>query len=177
MSRASRTTRQAIHLRIPRAILQVICVDTNKYYDPASNIFDITIREHFTSVTISVNLLVPYGNDTPLTVIFWDLDTDSQVPIANVSDLAFAPSGHPVQNFGTYSLTLDTKSWSVGTTSITLTATCIESNKYYQSTTHNFQVTIRSLWTNLYHEPTDLIFPNGDDFVIVKTPLTNTQSP
>jgi S-ribosylhomocysteine lyase LuxS involved in autoinducer biosynthesis len=136
--------------------ISVVCVDTNKYYDPALNSFNIIIREHFTSLTISANLLMPYGNDTPLTVIFWDLDTDLQVPIANVSNLAFAPSGHPVQNFGTYSLTLDTKSWNVGTTSITLTVTCIESNLYYKSATHNFQVTIRSLWTNLYHEPTDL---------------------
>jgi hypothetical protein len=40
------------------------------------------------------------------------------------------------------------------------------SSDYQNSSNYIFQVTIRSMATYLYNEPSDLIFPNGDDFNI-----------
>jgi hypothetical protein len=149
--------------------ISVICFDTNKYYDSASNTFSITIRAHHTTVSVTGTLISPYGNDTPVTVVFWDSDTGLPVPIANVTTngVSFDEGVHGTETFTSYSPTLSTGTWSVDSHSITLTVTCVSSNQFYDSATYTFQVTIRSLSTHLYHEPSDLMFPNGDDFVIV----------
>jgi len=147
--------------------ITVTCVSTNKYYTSASSTFMITIRAHHTTVTVTGSLMSPFGNNTPVSVVLRDVDLGVQVPIANVSNLQFSPVGYGVQNFLTYSPTLSTSTWAVGITSVTLTATCVGSNQYYDSATCSLQLRIRSLGVYLYNEPSDLIFPNGDNLVIV----------
>jgi hypothetical protein len=147
----------------------VTCVGTNLYYDSASNSFDITIRAHHTTVSVTGTLISPYGNSTPVTVVFWDSDTGLPVPIANVTTngVSFDEGVHGTETFTSYNPTLSTGTWSVNAHSVTLTVTCVSGNQFYDSATCTFQVTIRSLSTHLYHEPSDLMFPNGDDFAIV----------
>jgi hypothetical protein len=83
--------------------ISVICVDANKYYDQASNTFDITIRAHHTTLTAVVDDATPWGTDTDVTVVFWDTDTDSQVPITNVTSITYNPTGYSSQNPSGYS--------------------------------------------------------------------------
>ena len=151
--------------------ISVVCEGTNEYYYAAANSFDITIRAHHTSVSVTGGMTVPYGNDTPINVVFWDTDNDEQVPIANVTNNGISfdvdPYSPRYQNFNDYTPTLSTNDWDVGSSSVVLTVFCEDSNKYYESATHTFQVTIRALGTYLYHEPSDLRYPSGDNFTII----------
>jgi hypothetical protein len=97
-----------------------------------------------------------------------DLDTLNPIAIANVTSFTFDSSYGPqlVSSPSSYDVTLDTSSWSVGTTSVTLSV-AIATSYYSTPENHVFLVTIRSLEIQLNHEPSDLIFPNGDDFRLI----------
>jgi hypothetical protein len=129
--------------------ISVICVNTNKYYDSASNIFDITIRAHHTTVTASAATSTPWGSDTDVAVVFWDTDTDSQVPIANVTSITYNPTGYSSQNPSGYSPTLTTSTWTVEVVSTGISVICVDTNKYYDSASNTFDITIRAHHTTL----------------------------
>ncbi|NHJ13355.1 MAG: hypothetical protein EAX95_06740 [Candidatus Thorarchaeota archaeon] len=140
----------------------------SNYYAPDDYDFQITIRAHYTSVSVTGVLTEPYGNMTDVTVVITDLDTGSLVGIGSVGVLDFS-SGAWSQienNPGTSQILLDTTGWSVGTRQVTLDVTMLGTN-YVDPNTYNFNIVIRNLQTSLYNEPSDLIFPNGDDFIIV----------
>ena len=149
----------------------VTCWSSNKCYDLASSTFNIVIRAHRTSLSATGGMISPYGNNTPVTVVFWDLDNSVQVNINNVtpSGVSFNAGALGTQTFTTYSPTLvtSTSAWTVGPHSITLTVTCVQTNRFYDAASYTFSVTIRSLRLYVYNEPTDLVYPSGDDFVIV----------
>ncbi|MFO7835350.1 MAG: hypothetical protein R6V83_01755 [Candidatus Thorarchaeota archaeon] len=150
--------------------LDVHLYSSNSSYMHARTQVNVTIRPHHTSVSVTGGLTVPYGNKTPVTVVFWDNDWNEQVPIDNVSSNGVAfeyEESLGNQEFGNYSMRLNTTGWDVGSHSINLTITCVDSNQYYKGATHTFSVTIRRLGIRVTHEPTDLIIPSGDDFNIV----------
>jgi hypothetical protein len=102
--------------------LTVTCVDTNKYYDSASNSFDLTIRAHYTSITVASGPITPWGSNSPVIVVFWDLDTDSEVPIANVTTngVLFDAGALGTQTFTSYTPTLATSTWDVAVVNVDL---------------------------------------------------------
>ncbi|MHA3963835.1 MAG: hypothetical protein AM325_009860 [Candidatus Thorarchaeota archaeon SMTZ1-45] len=149
-----------------------ISMSSSNYYEPDAYVFQITIRKHYTSATVVGNLVTPYGNNTPLTVMITDLDTGAAVSASSVDYLEF-DSSYPLfflnSPFTTLAVTLPTgdDSWAVGVESVTLSINMIGSSVYQDPSDYLFQLTIRSMTTYLYNEPSDLIFPNGDDFTIV----------
>ncbi len=145
------------------------CITSNKYYDAASSTFSIQIRAHRTSLSVSGGMLSPYGNYTRVTVVFTDLDNAIQVPIGNVTTngVSYNAGALGTQTFTNYTHRLDTRTWSVGAHSITLTVTCVQTNKFYDTASYTFSITIVSLGTYLYNEPSDLVFPSGDSFSII----------
>jgi hypothetical protein len=129
------------------------------YADPANYTFTIEIRPHMTAVSVKGVVIQPYGNQTPLSVVLIDLDTMNPIGITNVTSFTFDSSYGPqsMPSPSSYDVTLDTSLWSVGTTSVTLSVV-IATSYYSTPNSHVFQVTIRSLRIQLYHEPGDLIF-------------------
>ncbi|MFX1261581.1 MAG: hypothetical protein ACFFAZ_05805 [Promethearchaeota archaeon] len=147
--------------------LTITMADT-KYATPQAYSFDITIRSRYTSVSVSGSIVQPYGNTTPLSVNLWDHDAGEVVPIGAVSSLVFTWSGgnHPFNNPSSYSLNLDdTSTWDVGVTTVTLIVT-ITGDEYSDPSNFVFDITIRSMRTVLYHDPSDLVFGDGADFWI-----------
>jgi hypothetical protein len=152
-------------------ITLTVSMSSSDYYTPNPYDFQVTIRNHYTSATVIGNLVTPYGNNTPLTVVITDLDTGGSVAVSAVDSIEFISSSYPDLFDGSpssYDLTLLTgdDSWDVGTESVTLRIIMLGSSIYDNPSDYMFIVTIRSMTTYLYNEPSDLIFPNGDDFYI-----------
>jgi hypothetical protein len=147
--------------------LSVVMSDPD-YFAPSNYVFNVQIRAHYTSVSVTGILTQPYGNDTSLTVVLTDLDTGLLVDISDVASFTFTSSygSQPVNPATSFDVTLTTNTWTVGVTIVTISVSMSDPN-FATPTDYDFDVTIRSLTTYLYHEPTDLIFPSGDDFVIV----------
>ncbi|MHA2302406.1 MAG: hypothetical protein ACXACD_15770, partial [Candidatus Thorarchaeota archaeon] len=147
-----------------------VSMSSSDYYAPNAYDFQVTIRNHYTSATVIGNLVTPYGNNTPLTVVLTDIDTGGTVAISAVDSIEFASSypllfdGSP-SSFDMLLLTGD-DSWAVGPESVTLRINMLGSSIYHDPTDYIFIVTVRSMATYLYNAPSDLNFPNGDDFVI-----------
>ncbi|MHA2353206.1 MAG: DUF2341 domain-containing protein, partial [Candidatus Thorarchaeota archaeon] len=105
-----------------------VSMSSSNYYAPDSYDFQLTIRKHLTTVSVSGNLVTPYGNNTPLTVIITDLDTGGVVAASHVSSLQFT-SGYPLYSLSSPFTNLDVliptgdDSWSVGVESVTLAVT------------------------------------------------------
>ncbi|MCF2136311.1 MAG: DUF2341 domain-containing protein [Candidatus Thorarchaeota archaeon] len=138
------------------------------YYDPSTYDFDVQIRNHYTSATVTGSLTSPLGNTTDVTVVITDLDTNSVLGAGTVNSVSFASSYGTYAPSGPYSdltFTLDTSSWDVGVESVTLSVTM--TGNYDSPSNYDFDIEITGLSTNLYHEPNDLIFPNGDAFKII----------
>jgi len=145
----------------------IVVMSGTKYYTPPAYSFDVTIRAHTTSATVSGVVSQPFGNVTPLTVLVWDHDTDDQVPIGEVGEFSFA-KGFDITLFSSpssYGVIYDTSDWDVGTWSVTLSID-IPSDVYLNPTDYTFDISIRSMTIVMYHDPTDLVFPAGADFVI-----------
>ncbi|MGQ4910671.1 MAG: hypothetical protein ACP6KW_00745 [Candidatus Thorarchaeota archaeon] len=149
-----------VTLRVP--------LSSSDYYQPDDYQFEVTVRKHRTSMTVSGVVTQPYGNVTPLTVIITDLDTGSTLSFGDVSTLTFTwpPSGSQVESSLTsLDIDLDTSTWAVGTTTVTLQAT-LSSAIYETPANYVFLVTIRAMSTVLYHDPASLVFPQGVDFSV-----------
>jgi hypothetical protein len=144
-----------------------VTMSSSNYRAPANYAFDVQIRPHYTSVSVTGVLVQPYGNNTQVTVVLTDLDTGALVDISNVASFSFASSyGTQPNGASDYNVTLTTTAWAVGTTVVTLSVT-MSSSSYAAPSPYNFNVVIRKDSSVIYNEPSDLIFPNGDDFVIV----------
>jgi len=137
------------------------------YYAPDDYDFDITIRAHYTSATVVGDLVTPYGNNTPLTVVLTDLDTASVISNISLVDTFTFTSFYGSQpvTATSFDATLNTNSWSVGSTVVTLSVT-MASSAYQTPTDYDFQVIISSLTTYMYHEPSTLRFSTGQDFLV-----------
>ncbi len=149
--------------------LDLVFYSSSVNYMHATTQVNITVRAHHTAVSVKGSLTVPYGNGTPITVVFWDTDWNVEVPIYNVSTdgILFDAGAYGTEAFNNYSPTLSTDTWSVGEHSVTLTVTSLGDGLYYDNAVHGFSVTIRRLGIRVVHEPTDMIIPFGDDFNII----------
>ncbi|MBD3158833.1 MAG: DUF2341 domain-containing protein, partial [Candidatus Lokiarchaeota archaeon] len=138
------------------------------YANPTSYQFDVEVRKHYTSLSVTGDLVTPYGNTTPVEVVITDLDTNTVLGDTNdISSWSFSSSYDPDSESppSDFQVTLTTEDWAVGTETVTLSVTM--SGVYNNPSNYEFAVQITSLTTRLYHEPSDLLFPTGDDFVIV----------
>ncbi|NHJ13354.1 MAG: hypothetical protein EAX95_06735 [Candidatus Thorarchaeota archaeon] len=153
---------------IGSVLVNLSLVMSGDYDNPSAHQFTIQIRKHYTAVTVVGSLTSPYGNITPLTVRITDLDTGTLVAIGDVDDFDFTwVGGSHYEAATTFDIDLPTDTWSVGTKSVTLTATMDSASIYNDPSSYVFLVTIRSLATYLFNEPSDLIFPTGFDFNII----------
>jgi hypothetical protein len=107
----------------------------------ASANITVTIRPHFTAVSVSGDLETPFGQDTSLSVVLIDLDTGTAVGIGDVSTLTFT-SSYGSQVRGSYTVTLTTNTWAVASTDVTLSVVLLNAN-YYAPSDYDFQITIR----------------------------------
>jgi len=142
-----------------------INMSSTNFMAPAQFQFDITITKHRTALTVTGVVTQPYGNQTPLTVILTDLDTGTAVPIAAVSQMTFQWIGGSQILSGSYSVSLDTSAWPVGTRIVTVITTMSSSN-YFAPSNYQFTITIRKMATVLYYDPASFVFPNGVDFEV-----------
>lgn len=146
--------------------LTVVMSDAD-YYAPDLYTFDVDIRNHLTSVTVIGNLITSYGNVTPLTIVITDLDLGTTLTASDVSSFTFTPSSYGVQSDPSPTdllYDLDTSTWMVGGEVVTLSI--IMTGNYDNPTNYAFSVTIRSLQTTLYPNPTNLLLPRESDFEI-----------
>ena len=135
------------------------------FYPPIQHTLYITIRAHYTSVNIVGDLTSPYGNTTSLTIILTDLDTGGSVPISAVSGFLFQWTGGSQPASGSYAVVLDTSTWPVVSRAVTIITT-MSSPNYQDPSSYQFIITIESLTIHAYNSPSDLLFPNGDDFTL-----------
>ncbi|MGY5862362.1 MAG: hypothetical protein RTU09_08320, partial [Candidatus Thorarchaeota archaeon] len=63
------------------------------YENPSNYQFDVEIRKHYTSVSVTGGLITPHGQTTPITVMITDLDTGANLGITtDVSSWSFTSS-------------------------------------------------------------------------------------
>ncbi|MFQ5834142.1 MAG: DUF2341 domain-containing protein, partial [Candidatus Thorarchaeota archaeon] len=137
------------------------------YYHPPDYSFDVIVRAHYTSASVSGDLTTPYGNNTPLTVVLTDTDTGTVISNDSIIDTLTFTSFYGSQPFSTpsFDVTLTTNSWNVGSTAVTLSVTLVGTD-YRAPSNYDFQVVISSLATDMYHEPSTLRFSTGQDFFV-----------
>jgi hypothetical protein len=142
-----------------------ITMTNSEIFAPAQYIFDIEILAHETSLTVTGVTSLPYGNQTSLTIILTDLETGGIVPIGSVTDIELQ---HPfgTDNFGSYNILLDTSAWTIGTHTVTVNITILGTEPYTNPTNYQFDITIHSMSTVLYHGPSALNFTRYSDFTI-----------
>ncbi|MFX1273320.1 MAG: hypothetical protein ACFFAX_16680, partial [Promethearchaeota archaeon] len=118
------------------------------YNVPNDYVFDIFIRKHHTSVSVSGNLTIPYGVDTELTVVLTDLDAMSSIPIGDVMSFNFSsiygleeipPTG--------YDVTLDTNMWTVGSYAVILDVNMQSNSVYFDPENFTFSIHVRRHFT------------------------------
>ncbi|MHA2424260.1 MAG: hypothetical protein ACXAEF_05700 [Candidatus Thorarchaeota archaeon] len=94
------------------------------YENPANYQFDVEIRKHYTSVTVTGGLTSPYGNTTDVTVVITDLDTSTVLATTgSVTSWLFNAATQTDDSEASpadFAFTLTTDDWSVGTESVTL---------------------------------------------------------
>ena len=152
--------------------LTVVMASTN-FQTPSAYQFDITIRKHRTALTISGVSIQPYGNVTPLTIEFIDLDTGLDVPSSAASNFRFEwlVNHYDYPGGGSLSFDLDTSTWPVGSRPITVITT-MNTGIYDAPSNYVFQITIRSMNSLMYLRPPasalypSLVFPIGVDFEV-----------
>jgi hypothetical protein len=115
------------------------------YMNTATVDITVTIREHFTSISVSGPMTVPYGENLPLHVVLLDMDTGAIVDIGDVDHFNFTSSeGEEIKQFlFTYDMTLTTDTWDIGVYAVTLRVVISDAD-YYQPEDYQFDVTIRA---------------------------------
>ncbi|MFW9956423.1 MAG: hypothetical protein ACFFCT_00010 [Candidatus Odinarchaeota archaeon] len=147
-------------------------VMTGNFYNPSNHVFDIQIRKHLTSITVVGNLVSPYSNVTPLTIMITDLDTGTLLTASVVQSFTFTSSYAPYTEndpIADLLVNLPTGAWAVGSHAVTLQLTMKGSSNYFSPSNYGFSITIRSVTTYIVNEPGDLRYPTGSDFMIVVT--------
>jgi hypothetical protein len=143
-----------------------ITMSNSKISAPSQYFFTIEILAHETSITVTGVTTQPYGNQTPLSITLTDLETGGIVPIGSVDTIELQYVQAPGSTiFGSYDGTLDTSAWPVGTHTVTVVIT-MSSTVYSAPTSFQFDITIRSMTSLLYHGPSALNFTIGSDFTI-----------
>ena len=150
-------------------IVTLSIVMAGNYDNPANYDFNIQIRNHFTSITVTGNMVTPYSNVTPLTIVVTDLDTETNLSALTVFSFSFSSIYGTVGESSPTDLLydLDTTGWSVGQVSVTLSIVMM--SNYQNPSDYTFTITIRSVSTHITNEPSDLRYPTGSDFQIIVT--------
>ncbi len=143
-----------------------VTMSSTNFLAPDQFQFDITIRRHRTSLTIAGVVTQPYGNLTPLTAILTDLDTGTPVPIGAVQQILFQWIGGSQTLSGSYTVSLATSAWPVGTRIVQVITTMVAGATYDAPSNYQFTVTIRKMATVLYYDPSSFTFPLGTDFEV-----------
>ena len=136
-------------------------VMTGNYFSPSNYLFDIQIRNHYTSVTVIGDLISPYGTTTSLTIVITDTDTGATLSSSDVSSFLLDPAsyGNTAESSpGDLLVDLDTSTWLVGSDTITLSV--IMSGNYYNPSNYLFNIQIRNHYTSVAVIG-DLISPYG----------------
>ncbi|MFX1441743.1 MAG: hypothetical protein ACFFFD_15995, partial [Promethearchaeota archaeon] len=145
------------------SISLTVAIGGSIYYDPSAYSFDLNIITHRTTVSVSGDFTVPYGEDVSLAVLLIDSDIDMPVDISDVAWINFT-SIHENQNetaLGSFDITLGTSSWSLGTTQVTVTVG-LSSDVYEWPNSYAFNVTIRMHYTSVSISG-DLETPRGEN--------------
>ncbi|MHA1423113.1 MAG: hypothetical protein ACTSSD_13565 [Candidatus Thorarchaeota archaeon] len=127
-----------------------ICDSPGNFDNPTNYVFDIVIRNHQTSITVSGNLVTAYGEYTSLTIVITDSDTGGTVSAGNVASFLLDPASYSDHSETTPSdliVNLDTRSWSVATESVTLSV--VMSGDYDNPLNHQFNIQIRNHLTSV----------------------------
>ncbi|MFW9797266.1 MAG: hypothetical protein ACFFE2_09515 [Candidatus Thorarchaeota archaeon] len=140
--------------------------DTRLYRAPNSYVFNIQILAHGTSMTVTGVTTTPYGNQTYLTVALTDLETGGPVPFGSVASIELQHAFGTDSGFTSFDYVLDTSAWPVGTHTVTVVLTILGGEPYNNPSNYQFQITIRSMSTVMYHDPSPLNFPLGADFSV-----------
>ncbi len=115
-------------------------------YEMASSNVTYVIRAHYTAASVSGNLETPYGEDTTVNIVLVDLDTGLPLDATFVDSLSF------ISSYGTQpepsvsnliGITLDTNTWNVGITSVSLSVVMSDAD-YYAPDVYTFDVKIRN---------------------------------
>jgi hypothetical protein len=141
-------------------------MSSSNYYTPDSYSFQITIRKHYTAINVVGNLVIPFGNTTPVTIVITDIDTGALLSASTVQSFTFLNLGATESSPTDLFFSLPTGSLLVGPYAETLRLAMKTSSDYYSPVDYGFSITIRSMTTVLQNVPSDLIFPNGDDLVV-----------
>ncbi len=108
-----------------------------------------TLRAHKTVLSVSGDMETPYGEDTQVTIFLLDLDTGLAVDISDVGTMTFSYTGGYASDIvGSYSATLTTADWNVGSVTATLTVT-ISNSKISAPTAYVFGINILAHRTSL----------------------------
>jgi hypothetical protein len=119
-------------------------------YEAASVEVSFLLRAHYTAVSVSGNLITPYGDDTIVNVVLIDLDTGETLDASVVDSLSFVSIEGTQSEPSVSTLvgwTLDTSTWTVGPYSVNLTVTMSDSD-YYAPDVYTFSVAIRNHLTS-----------------------------
>ncbi|MGY5881963.1 MAG: hypothetical protein RTV31_17080, partial [Candidatus Thorarchaeota archaeon] len=121
-----------------------------------------TLRKHYTSISVTGDLVTPYGDTTPLTIIITDIDTGLPLTSSAVTSFTFTPSSYGTQSDPSPSdldFILDTTLWSVATETVTLSVAM--SDNYDTPTNYQFDIQIRNHYTSI-SVVGDFITPYGE---------------
>ena len=121
------------------------------YQKIATVTITFTLRAHYTSVSVSGDFITPYGDTTEVTVVLIDLDTGFSVNIGSVTSFSFTSPGNDPDNFGSlssFTQTLTTEDWAIGTHTVTLTVVMASTN-FQTPSAYQFDITIRKHRTAL----------------------------
>ncbi|MFX1575984.1 MAG: hypothetical protein ACFFCF_02310 [Promethearchaeota archaeon] len=135
--------------------LLTVYVYGNADYRAGSGPVTVTIRGHQTQTVVTPPQQTPFGLDTAVIVSWLDLDQGSN-PVPGANLLQIVVSNCPVggdQTFTSFTFTLDTDAWNVGT--YTLTVTTFSSSSSYLGSSSNTTVVIRIHYTGVTVQPPD----------------------
>ncbi|MFW9869800.1 MAG: hypothetical protein ACFFEL_09260 [Candidatus Thorarchaeota archaeon] len=121
-----------------------------------------TLRPHYTAVSASGDFVMPYGENTPLTVLLVDIDLGTIPDISNVNQFIFDYAGGSQvrSSLFSYAMTLTTDTWAVGAHEVNLTVVMANSD-YYPPMQYTFTITIRAHYTSI-NVLGDMITPYGN---------------
>jgi hypothetical protein len=119
-------------------------------YEAASVEVSFQLRAHYTAVSVSGNLITPYGDDTTVNIVLIDLDTGETLDASVVDSLSFVSTegtqSEPIVS-NLVGMTLDTNTWDVGLYLVNLTVAMSDAD-YKFPDIYTFDVAIRNHLTS-----------------------------
>ncbi|MFW9849576.1 MAG: LamG-like jellyroll fold domain-containing protein, partial [Candidatus Thorarchaeota archaeon] len=122
------------------------------YVEMASSNVTFTLRAHYTAISVSGDLLTPFGQDTSISIILVDLDTGTVLDHTYVTSFSFTSSYGTEGDSGPSPTDLDyilsTNSWSLGATSVTVSLV-VSNADYLAPDDYVFSINIRPHYTSV----------------------------